>query len=462
MQFHEVLHGISIDDQYDDTRNMYANLFALAGKKQEQLIEAVFSPTREDDAVTVFNPNSFPADAYVQVDGRFAGYAVTDGVHTANVLSDGAGNAVFFVKALPGLSSRTYRKTAAVPAEKLVMLKETENGILAETPFFTFTVAADGTLHDFCDKRERIVYSAPEGMNRFVAYKDGPEIEDAWNIDKEYKLRPADMNWSDRLEIVEDNGERAVIRLTKTNGRTTLTQDITLYASIARVDFFSHIDWQEKYKILQVSFPTSIVSPQASYEIAYGVCRRNTHANTPAERWKHEYAAHRFIDLSDDKRGAALLNDCKYGHNVIDGDMIVTLFRSTDYPSCHRDMGAHDFAYAFLPHTGGLSAGRVADQGYLFNSPLLAVPGSFSAPAALSLSDSGMILDCVKPAEDGHGIIVRLYEPYGTSGRVTVTLPVPARITETSPLEEPLSEPKQGKSFDIAYTPFEFRTFRIE
>ena len=125
-------------------------------------------------------------------------------------------------------------------------------------------------------------------------------------------------------------------------------------------------------------------------------------------------------------------------------------------------MGEHDFAYAFLPHAGGLSAGKVAQQGYLFNSPLLAVPGSFSAPAALSLSDDGMILDCVKPAEDGCGVILRLYEPCGTSGRVTVTLPTTARVTETSPLEEPLAKPVECAAFDVDYTPFAFRTFRIE
>ena len=462
MQFHDVLPGSSIDAVYDDTRSMYARLFDSAERKQAQLIDAVFSPEPDEDAVTVFNPDSFSADAWVRVDDRFAGTALTDGVTTSNVLSDGAGNSVFFVSALPGLSSRTYRKTCAVPAEKLVKLRKTGGGVAVETPFFTFTVAMDGTLRDFYDKRERIVYSAPEGMNRFVAWKDGPEIEDAWNLDKEFRLRPVDMNWSDRLEIVEDNGERSVIRCTKSNGRTTLTQDITVYAQIPRVDFFSHIDWQEKYKVLQVSFPTVIESPQASYEIAYGVCRRPTHSNTPAERWKHEYAAHRFIDLSDDKRGAALLNDCKYGCSVIDGDMTITLFRSTDYPSHHLDMGEHDFAYAFLPHAGGLSAGRVPQQGYLFGSPLLAIPGSFSFPAAVSLSDDGMILDCVKPAEDGRGIILRMYEPCGTSGSLTVTLPSSARVTETSPLEEALSEPKECASFTVDYTPFEFRTFRIE
>ena len=460
MQFHDVLPGSSIDAVYADTRKMYADVFAFAEKKQTELLEKAFAPAGEE-AVTVFNPNSFEADGYVQVSDAFAGCALTDGSVTANVLPDGMGKQVFLVKKLPGFTSRTYRKTGAVSAAKSVSLTSSADGIAVDTPHFTFTIAADGTLKNFADKRDGAVWSTDAGLNRFVTYKDGPEIEDAWNIDKEYKMRPVDMNWQTELEIAEDNGERSVVRVKKTNGRTTIVQNVVIYADIARVDFFSHIDWQEKYKILQVSFPVNVTASQASYEIAYGVCRRNTHANTPAERWKHEYAAHRFIDLSDDKRGAALLNDCKYGHNVIDNDMIITLFRSTDYPAHFWDMGEHDFAYAFLPHNGGLYAGQVANEGYLFNSPFVVMNGAGGQTAPVRLSCDDMIVDCIKPAEDGNGIIVRMYEPYGTSGRLTVALPQAAVVTETSPLEESISEIGEVDSFEVAYKPFEIRTFRI-
>ena len=287
LQFHDVLPGSSIDAVYDDTTRMYAELFDFAEKKQRELTASVFAPAEKEDAVTVFNPNSFPGTAYVPVDARFAGSAMTDGTHTANVLPDGKGNFVFLAGDLGGLESRVYRKTAAVSSSARVLLAQENGSVSVQTPHFTFRIAPDGTLHDFFDRRQKITYSTEEGLNRFVTYKDGPEREDAWNIDKEYKLRPVDMQWQDTLEIAEDNGDRAVIRVTKTNGRTTLTQDITVYAAIARVDFATHADWQEKYRILQVSFPTAIVSPQATYEIAFGATRRNTHANTPADRWKH-------------------------------------------------------------------------------------------------------------------------------------------------------------------------------
>lgn len=54
-----------------------------------------------------------------------------------------------------------------------------------------------------------------------------------------------------------------------------------------------------------------------------------------------------------------------------------------------------------------------------------------------------------------------MYEPYGTSGSVTVKLPKISAVTETSPLEEAVGETISCDSIHIAYKPFEIRTFRI-
>ena len=453
-QFHDVLPGSSIDTVYDDAEKIYKNLFDFAGKKEKQLIADTLC-SKTSDKVTVYNPNSFVGSAYVKLDSKFAGCALTDGENTENVIKDADGNCIFFVKNLAGFSSRTYEKTDAVKKTAALSATEKDRKISIDTPHFAFDICADGTLSNFLDKRaDRIL---GDKLNNFVTYKDGPENEDAWNIDKEYKMRPYDMNWENSAELVDANEERITVRVTKKHGDTVLTQDIIAYANIARVDFVSHIDWQEKYKILQVSFPVNVYATQANYEIAYGICKRNTHANTPAERWKHEYAAHRFTDLSDDIYGVAILNDCKYGHNVIDNDMIMTLFRNTDNPSRFRDTGKHDFAYSIFPHVGGLSAGKVAQQGYLFNSPFIVFDGECNETPVVTLSDEGLIIDCIKPAEDGNGYIVRMYEPYGVPGKTTLSVADGMKISEVSPLEEYIGD----CSGEIAYKPFEIRTFRV-
>ena len=461
MQFHDVLPGSSINAVYEDTDKMYADLFEFADKMQNKLLADVLAPVTDENCVTVFNPNSFASTAYVSVDPKFKDCAFTDGESVSNVVPDGKGGYVFKAQNISGFEAKVYTKTNKATSYDSVVLDETAGGINVDTPFFSFTVHTDGTLHNFYDKRERVTYSAGEGLNCIKVYKDGPEIEDAWNIDRDFKCRPVDMKWENSAEIIENNGERAVIRITKKGSKTTVTQDIVIYAELAKVDFMCHIDWQEKYRLMQVTFPTTVKAPYASYEIAYGVCKRMTHPNTPGEIWKHEHAGHRFVDLSDDKRGAAVINDCKYGHNAIDGEITMTLFRNTDYPAIFKDTGEHDYAYSFLPHKGGLCSGNVAKEAYLFNSPLVAIDGKAAVAPFITLSDDSLFVDCVKPAEDGNGIIVRMYEPYGTSGVTTLTLSENAKITEVSPIEDSIGDTFTAKEFDLSFTPFEIKTYRI-
>ena len=453
-QFHDVLPGSSIDPVYDDAEKIYKELFAFAEKKESELLADTLIVEAEDK-VTVYNPNSFVGSAYIKVNAKYKGFALTDGENTSNVITDADGNCVFYVKNLKGFSTRTYYKTSAVENENKISANKEDGKINIETPFFTFAINEDGTLGNFYDKRaDRTV---GDKLNNIVTYKDGPEDEDAWNIEDGYKSRPVDMKWENSITLLDINDERVTVRVTKKHNDTILTQDIIAYANIARVDFVSHIDWQEKYKILQVSFPVNVYSTQASYEVAYGITKRNTHSNTPAEKWKHEFAAHRFTDLSDDIYGVAIINDCKYGHNVIDNDMIMTLMRNTDCPSYFRDTGEHDFAYSIYPHVGGLYSGKVAQEAYLFNSPFVVFEGESNEKPVVSLSNEGLIVDCIKPAEDGEGYIVRMYEPYGLPGKTVLTVENGKKITEVSPLEEYIGE----CSGEIAYKPFEFRSFRI-
>jgi alpha-mannosidase len=81
----------------------------------------------------------------------------------------------------------------------------------------------------------------------------------------------------------------------------------------------------------------------------------------------------------------------------------------------------------------------------------------------------GAIIDTLKPAEDGRGIIVRLYESHGASGPVTLTFAAaPRSVAAVNLLEEPAPEAgaaldltHRGRTVRLALKPFQIVTLRI-
>jgi alpha-mannosidase len=119
----------------------------------------------------------------------------------------------------------------------------------------------------------------------------------------------------------------------------------------------------------------------------------------------------------------ALLNDCKYGYDVRGHTLRLSLLRAPTAPDPLCDRGRHRFTYALLPHGGELTP--VIAAGYALGAPLRvrACSSGGQRPARHSLvraNSPGFVVETVKTADDGRGVIVRGYEALG--GRRQVRL----------------------------------------
>ena len=174
---------------------------------------------------------------------------------------------------------------------------------------------------------------------------------------------------------------------------------------------------------------------------------RPTHKNTGWDRAKFEVCAHKYADLSDNGYGVAIINDCKYGHDIHDGVMQLSLFKCSTHPNEDADQGEHRFTYALCPHAGTLAQSDVAQQAYLLNDPLTALPATGTVDL-IPASYSVVTLDCdhafcetVKEAEEGDETVIRLYEYKNICGKATLTFGFDVAAVEICDLLERNGQP---------------------
>ena len=432
------------------------------------------------------------------------GWEVTDWVEVEHVLggevhvTDGAGavvphqvthdGRVGFEATVPALGSATYALRDGAASDAPAPLAATDRQL--ESDRFRVRFDDAGHVVSLWDKAlGREWLSGP--ANVFQTFDDRPNQYEAWDVDAWYAEKPLDLFVLHSAEVVEAGPVRAVLRQTYgTPAGSTIEQDVVLYRSVPRIDFDTRVDWRERRVLLKVAFPVAVHAAHATYEIQFGAIERPTHRNTTWEQARFEVAAHRWTDLSEGGGGVSLLNDSKYGHDVHDGTLRITLLRNPVYPDprspweeyrlpgreaevVHTDTGEHRFRYAVFPHAGDWRRGTVR-QAHAFNSPPRVTPGAAPSgaeapgapPASGAVTGDGAVVEALKRAEDGDGLVLRVYEAHGARGPASVRLPFRVASAEPVDLMErpteddgPVTLDDGALAFDLR--PFEIRSFRV-
>src|SRR5690606_5045713 len=122
-------------------------------------------------------------------------------------------------------------------------------------------------------------------------------------------------------------------------------------------------------------------------------------------------------------------------------------------------------SYAILPHAGSLADAGVPAAAFAYNSPLIVTPAG-STPAGsfsfLTASGTPVQLGSVKPAADGDGIIVRLFEPHGARGPVSLRFARPmSNVEAVNLLEEPDPDAIADLAHDGRDVTFSVRPYQV-
>jgi len=225
------------------------------------------------------------------------------------------------------------------------------------------------------------------------------------------------------------------------------------------------VDWHEKHKLLKVAFPLAVHASEALHEIQFGHIRRPTHRSQVFDQDRFEVSNARWTALADEDFGAALLNDCKYGVNVLGNTIQLTLLRAAQAPDPVADLGTQVFTYALYTWHGSLMASGLVRQGYELNVPLQTVPGAGGDGSLFQLDAADVVLEALKPADDGSGdLVLRLYEAKHAACDCLLTTSLPVRAAAQTDLMEAQPsalELKDGR-IPLRFRPFEIKTVRLK
>ncbi len=270
------------------------------------------------------------------------------------------------------LQTNTMRNSIA--EHQVCNALHTETGILLSNDYYELTLDAYGEIARLYDKRAaRDVLIAGQTGNQLVAFENRPMRFDAWDIDIYYEEKPYPVRDATEIRVLEKGPVRATVEVIHTFLASRITQRISLWRNSPRIDFATEVDWHEHQLLLKAAFPVAINNARATYEIQFGSVERPTHRNTSWDIARFEVCAHRWVDLGEGGYGVSLLNDSKYGHDIHDTIMRLTLLKSGVYPDPHADQGLHRFTYSLLPHSGDWRDAQTVRRAYELNVPVLSI-----------------------------------------------------------------------------------------
>ena len=457
LQFHDILPGSSINEVYIDTNR---EMEEIAGGIEAVIRNAAVGLFAADEnCAVVFNTLGYPFEGVLELPTGW------------NRVADDAGELpaqqengkILCRVSLPPFGIRTLHR---IPGE--LPAGETDEHLVLENAFVRYEFDRNGVVTRAVDlENGREILQGPG--NRLALYTDRPANpwNEAWDVDIFLRDFPPEYPQCTLPPTVSRGCVRDSITFHLKVSRSTIRQSVSLEHTSKLLTFDTEVEWNEDRKLLQTEFCTGICSQEAVYDIQYGFVKRPTHTNTSWDWAKFEMPTHRYVDLSDDRGGAALLNDCKYACTVRDGNIMMSLIRSPKYPDYFADLGHHRFSYGWMPHGEGFPAAGVIAAAACFNrKPLLLerfkAENTFSCPIQVPREDN-ISVEVVKKAEKKEAMVIRLVE---IAGRFTDTeMVLPAGFTQVSVCdlleweEQPLGS--QNGVVKLEFHPFEIKTLLL-
>jgi alpha-mannosidase len=302
---------------------------------------------------------------------------------------------------------------------------------------------------------------------------------------------PSGRTFYDAIRTVELEGNdpvRATVRITGEVAGIPVTQRLTIYRGLRRLDIENAVEWREpRFVRLEQWFPLQQKNPSIVYGVPFGanaadnlLPRTGPHASDEikAESWKQARHVHDWIHAGDAEWGVTLATDhqfVKIGDGPIRAEMVrgtrftsVKVVRGSQVTSLfYPPPGTYVFRYSLSAQRGDWKSAKAYRAGMALTNPLLpvsvvdAVSTKTLPPTQgfLSVTADNLIVSTVKKAEAGPALILRVYEIEGAPAEPPVEfLGQARRFRDVNLLEEDWGGPEQSR---LRVRPHEIKTVKF-
>ncbi|MGD9555827.1 MAG: alpha-mannosidase [Mangrovibacterium sp.] len=446
LQFHDSLAGTSLFEHSQTAREGYG--FALDTAHQatsmavQKLEWQIAAEDPDSQYLVVFNPHAWEVTGNIEYDFNWGTSHPSSRVEdetgrpllhqwTAGSTETGSRRKLVVQTAVPPMGYRQLRLMDGEMPEREVTV-HAENKLL-ENEFVRIHFSKDG-CPGISDKQSGgEVFLGDEATCRELIIDDP---SDTWSHDIKTFNQEIGAFGNAEFRVLENGPLRAAIRTVSRYGSSTLSIDWTLYAGSRNLDAKVTLDWHEHLKMLKFSFPVNTGSPVATYEIPYGCIVRQANGNEdPGQRW---------IDVTGKWKGITcgltVINDAKYGYDIRESDMRISVVRSAVYAHHNpkvldmnaehlwMDQGIQTFRMLLVPHLGTWEENKIPRLAEEFIAqPVVLYQGIHggSMPKSgsfLAVDTPDVIVSSIKQSEDEDDLIVRCVEAAGKASPATLDL----------------------------------------
>lgn len=446
LQFHDSLAGTSLYDHSQTAREGYGYALDIAHQATYMSVQKLeWQIPAEDPAsqyLVVFNPHAWEVNGIVEYDFNWGTSHKSSRVEdesgkpllhqwTAGSSESGSRKKLIIITMIPPFG---YRQIRLMDGESIQAVSPAvAEGNRLENEHLRIVFSKNGSLGLFDKATGKELFAGNESGCRAVVIDDP---SDTWSHDIKTFSKEIGAFENATVKVLENGPLRATLRVITTYGASALTIDWSLCTGSRNLEAKVTLDWHEHLKMLKFSFPVEVEAPVATYETAYGFIERSTNGDEdPGQRW---------IDVTGKRNGSTygltVVNDAKYGYNVLGNDLRISVARSAvfahhnpkvlDMKAEHlwMDQGIQTFRMLLVPHADSWKKNNVVRISEEFIAPSVAIyQGIHGGPmpksgSFLSVDAQNVLVSSIKQSENGDDLIIRCVETSGIPVAATIDL----------------------------------------